>query len=204
MAAVGQMKIIPCPISGLYIIEPKIFGDERGYFYESYNERDMLAAGLDMRFVQDNESMSTKGVLRGLHFQKEHPQGKLVRALQGRVYDVAVDIRPESPTFGRYCGVELTAENHRQFYISPGFAHGYLALTERAVFAYKVTDYYHPEDEGGIRWNDPAIGISWPEIAPGRAGSTGYAMKDGTPLNINARDLRWPCLAELGLQKGDV
>ena len=193
----GQMNIIPCPIDGLYVIEPRIFGDERGYFFESYNQRDMLEAGLDMRFVQDNESMSAKGVLRGLHYQKQHPQGKLVRVLQGAVYDVAVDLRPGSPTFGQHFGVELSAENHRQFYISPGFAHGYLALTERAVFAYKVTDYYHPEDEGGIAWNDPALGIKWQGIVPDAASPSGYVMADGTPLTINARDMAWPTLDKI-------
>lgn len=193
----GQMNIIPCPIDGLYVIEPRIFGDERGYFFESYNQRDMLEAGLDMRFVQDNESLSAKGVLRGLHYQKQHPQGKLVRVLQGAVYDVAVDLRPGSPTFGQHFGVELSAENHRQFYISPGFAHGYLALTERAVFAYKVTDYYHPEDEGGIVWNDPALGIKWQGIVPDAASPCGYAMADGTPLTINARDMAWPTLDKI-------
>jgi len=192
----GQMKITPCGISGLYIIEPKVHGDERGYFYESYNECDMHAAGLNMHFVQDNESMSTRGVLRGLHYQKAHPQGKLVRVLQGRVYDVVVDLRTNSPTFGRYCGVELNAENRKQFYIPPGFAHGYLALSERAVFAYKVTDFYHPEDECGIRWNDPAIGIDWPDVH-------GFALTDGTPLNINTRDQNWPCLSSFISQKED-
>lgn len=188
----GKMNIVNCGIEGLYVLEPQLFGDERGYFMETYNERDMMALGLDMRFVQDNESMSTKGVLRGLHFQKAHPQGKLVRVLQGRVFDVAVDIRKGSPTYGRYYGVELSAENHRQFYISPGFAHGYLALSDKAVFAYKVTDYYHPEDEGGIAWNDPEIGIQWPEVLAGRA-----EMTDGTPLNINARDRAWPTMSDL-------
>lgn len=188
----GKMNVIACPIDGLYVVEPHVFCDERGYFYETYNERDMCAAGLDMRFVQDNESMSERGVLRGLHFQVKHPQGKLVRALQGRVFDVAVDIRPGSPTYGRYYGVELSAENRRQFYISPGFAHGYLALSDRAVFSYKVTDFYHPEDEGGIAWNDPDIGIVWPEID-----MESCAMVDGTPLKINKRDQKWPGLKEL-------
>lgn len=187
----GKMEIIRCPIEGLYIIEPKVHGDERGYFCETYNERDMFASGLDMRFVQDNESMSAKGVLRGLHFQKKFPQGKLVRVLQGRVYDVAVDIRPGSPTFGQYAGVELSDENHRQFYISPGFAHGYLSLTERSVFAYKVTEFYHPEDEDGIAWNDPSIGVKWPEIVSDESTDCGYRMQDGTPLIINERDRSW-------------
>lgn len=195
----GQMKIIRCPIEGLAVIEPRIFGDERGYFFESYNERDMVAAGLGMRFVQDNESMSRRGVLRGLHFQRQHPQGKLVRVLQGCVYDVAVDVRPGSPTYGQHFGVELSAENHRQFYIAPGFAHGYLALSETAVFAYKVTDFYHPEDEGGIAWDDPDIGIVWPDVVMGTA-----AMQDGTPLNINDRDRRWPRLHDLCADKEEA
>lgn len=188
----GKLNIVKCEIEGLYVLEPQVFGDERGYFMETYNERDMMALGLDMQFVQDNESMSSRGVLRGLHFQKEHPQGKLVRVLQGRVYDVAVDMRKGSPTYGRYYGVELSEENHKQFYISPGFAHGYLALSEKAVFAYKVTDYYHPEDEGGIAWNDPDIGIAWPELAMGQE-----KMTDGTLLNINARDRAWPLMKDL-------
>lgn len=188
----GQMNIIRCPIEGLYIIEPRVFGDERGYFFESYNERDMHAAGLDMRFVQDNQSMSTKGVLRGMHFQLQHPQGKLVRVLEGRVYDVVVDIRPGSATYGQHFGMELSAENHRQFYITPGFAHGYLTLSDRAVFAYKVTDFYHPEDEAGIAWNDPQIAIAWPDIAVDEE-----TMVDGTPLNIIQRDRHWPMLSEL-------
>lgn len=188
----GQMSIIRCPIEGLYLIEPRVFGDERGYFFESYNERDMVEAGLDLHFVQDNQSMSAKGVLRGLHFQRQHPQGKIVRVLQGRVYDVVVDIRAGSSTYGQHFGVELTAENHRQLYIAPGFAHGYLTLSERAVFAYKTSDYYHPEDEGGLRWNDPALAIAWPEVA-----ADGATLLDGTPLNINKRDLNWPVLHEL-------
>lgn len=188
----GQMNIIRCPIDGLYIIEPRVYGDERGYFFESYNERDMCAAGLDMRFVQDNQSMSTRGVLRGMHFQLQHPQGKLVRVLEGRVYDVVVDIRPESPTYGQYFGMELSADNHLQFYITPGFAHGYLTLSDRAVFAYKVTDFYHPEDEAGIAWNDPQIGIVWPDVDIDTE-----SMVDGMPLNIIERDRHWPMLNEL-------
>ncbi|AEJ19472.1 dTDP-4-dehydrorhamnose 3,5-epimerase [Gracilinema caldarium] len=150
------------PIEGLFIIQPKVFGDARGYFLESFNERDFHDAGLTMRFVQDNQSFSRKGVLRGLHFQKKHPQGKLVRVIQGEVYDVAVDIRPGSSTFGHYYGLILSGEQHNQFYIPPGFAHGFVVLSETALFAYKCTDYYHPEDEGGIRWNDPELAIPWP------------------------------------------
>lgn len=188
----GNIRVIRCPIEGLYIIEPEVHGDERGYFCETYSERDMHAAGIDMHFVQDNESMSTKGVLRGLHFQVNHPQGKLVRALYGRVYDVAVDIRPGSPTYGQHFGVELSAENHRQFCIAPGFAHGYVALSDKAVFAYKVTDFYHPEDEAGIMWNDPSLGVVWPGVSV-----ADETLNDGTPLTINIRDRNWPLLSDL-------
>jgi len=156
-----------CPIEGLYEIQPKVFGDSRGYFLESYSEKDFFEAGLSMKFVQDNQSMSSKGVLRGLHFQKQHPQGKLVRALAGEVYDVAVDLRNDSPTFGKYYGVILSAEKQNQFYIPEGFAHGFIVLSDTAIFAYKCTDFYHPEDEGGLMWNDSSIGIDWENIAPG-------------------------------------
>lgn len=155
-----------CEIEGLYEIQPKIFGDNRGYFLETYSERDFFDAGLKMHFVQDNQSKSTKGVLRGLHFQKTHPQGKLVRALEGRVYDVAVDLRNDSPTFGKYHGVILDAEKQNMFYIPEGFAHGFYVLTDSATFTYKCTDFYHPEDEGGLMWNDPEIAIDWHTIAP--------------------------------------
>lgn len=158
------ITVTPCPIEGLFEIQPKVFGDTRGYFFESWSERDFSAAGLGMRFVQDNQSMSTKGVLRGLHFQKTHPQGKLVRVIEGEVFDVAVDLRKDSKTFGAWHAVTLTAAKQNQFYISPGFAHGFLVLSETATFAYKCTDFYHPEDEGGLLWNDPTIGIAWPDI----------------------------------------
>lgn len=158
----GSFIFNKCDIEGLYIIEPKVFGDARGYFMETYNYEDFKAAGLDMVFVQDNQSMSKKGVLRGLHFQKKHPQGKLVRVLSGTVYDVAVDLRKSSPTYGKYYGVILSAENKKMFYVPEGFAHGFLVLSDSAEFTYKCTDYYHPEDEGGIIWNDPDIGIEWP------------------------------------------
>ena len=156
-----------CFIEGLYEVQPKVFGDNRGYFFEVYSEKDFFEAGLCMKFVQDDQSSSSKGVLRGLHFQTKHPQGKLVRAVEGKVYDVAVDLRNGSPTFGKYYGVVLDAEKQNQFYIPEGFAHGFYVLSEHAVFAYKCTDFYHPEDEGGIMWNDATVGIEWDKIAPG-------------------------------------
>ena len=149
-------------IEGLCIIEPKVFGDARGYFMETYNENDMKAAGLDYEFVQDNQSASSKGVLRGLHFQIHYPQDKLVRVVSGEVYDVAVDLREGSKTFGKWAGVLLTAENKKQFMIPKGFAHGFIVLSDHAEFCYKVTDFYHPNDEGGLMWNDPDIAVEWP------------------------------------------
>jgi dTDP-4-dehydrorhamnose 3,5-epimerase len=162
------MKVIPTAIPDVLIFEPKVFGDERGFFLESFNERDFRnAVGGDLRFVQDNHSRSRRGVLRGLHYQIRQPQGKLVRVVSGRVFDVAVDLRKSSPAFGRWTGVELSADNHRQFWIPPGFAHGFLVLSDTADFLYKTTDYYAPEHERSIAWNDPAIGIDWPgETAP--------------------------------------
>lgn len=193
----SQIKVEKCPIEGLYIIEPAVHGDSRGYFMETYNQRDMAEHGLNMVFVQDNQSMSVKGVLRGLHLQKEHPQGKLVRVIQGRVFDVAVDMRPGSPTYLQWYGIELTAENKKQFYISEGFAHGFLVLSDTAEFCYKVTDFYHPGDELGFAWNDPAIGIQWPEVVgqyQGTASPEGYAMADGTSLRLSDKDTRYPAL----------
>lgn len=190
----GQIKVTKCPIEGLYIIEPAVHGDSRGYFMETYNQNDMHEVGLDMVFVQDNQSMSTKGVLRGLHFQKQYPQGKLVRVIKGRVFDVAVDLRAGSATYGKWYGVELTEENKKQFYISEGFAHGFLVLSETAEFCYKVTDFYHPGDEGGLAWNDPEIGIQWPELSgqyPGNASAEGYTMEDGTKLTLSEKDQKW-------------
>ena len=160
----GQIKVTRLDIEGLCVIEPAVHGDERGYFMETYNQKDMEEAGLTMRFVQDNQSMSKKGVLRGLHFQKQFPQGKLVRVIRGSVFDVAVDLRRGSPTFGKWYGIELTAENKKQFYIPEGFAHGFVVRSDVAEFCYKVTDFYHPGDEGGIMWNDPEIGIDWGDV----------------------------------------
>ncbi len=172
-----------CPIEGLYEIQPGIFADNRGYFFESWSKRDFEAAGISYDFVQDNQSRSCKGVLRGLHFQKEHPQGKLVRVLSGEVFDVAVDIRKASPSFGKWHGVILSSEKQNQFFISPGFAHGFLVLSDEAVFAYKCTDFYHPEDEGGIMWNDPAIGIEWPSL--------------GVPYVFSDKDRAYPPFREI-------
>ncbi len=179
----GKIKVTPCHIEGLYVIEPEVHEDARGYFVETYNQRDFEAEGLDMVFVQDNQSMSVKGVLRGLHYQKQFPQGKLVRAIRGRVFDVAVDLRAKSPTYGQWFGVELSAENKKQFYVSPGFAHGFLVLSDEAEFAYKVTDFYHPGDEGGLIWNDPEIGIKWP-------------VEEGMELIFSERDTKWGGLAD--------
>ena len=195
----GQIKVNTCPIEGLYIIEPTVHGDSRGYFMEAYNLRDMQEAGLNMTFVQENQSMSTKGVLRGLHYQKEHPQGKLVRVIQGRVFDVAVDLRPGSKTYGQWYGVELTAENKKQFYIPEGFAHGFLVLSDTAEFCYKCTDFYRPGDEGGLAWNDPAVNIQWPEVVGtyrGSGSAEGYTLSDGTPLNLSEKDQNWQLLSE--------
>ena len=191
----GQIKVTKCPIEGLYIIEPTVHGDHRGYFMETYNQRDMQEQGLNMVFVQDNQSMSVKGVLRGLHAQKEYPQGKLVRVIQGRVFDVAVDMRPGSVTYGKWHGVELTAENKKQFYISEGFAHGFLVLSDTAEFCYKVTDFYHANDEVGVAWNDPN---EWPEVVgsyAGTASAEGYTLADGTPLKLSDKDQKLPTLS---------
>ena len=164
-------------IEGLCVITPAVHGDARGYFMETYNANDMKEAGLDITFVQDNQSMSTKGVLRGLHFQKEFPQLKLVRVVRGCVFDVAVDMRPGSATFGKWYGVELSAENKKQFLIPRGFAHGFLVLSDEAEFCYKCDDFYHANDEGGLAWNDPEIGIEWPKV--------------DVPLNLSEKDQNW-------------
>ena len=174
----GQIKVEKNAggIKGLCVIEPTV------------------QAGLDMVFVQDNQSSSTKGVLRGLHFQKEFPQGKLVRVVKGSVFDVAVDLRSDSETYGKWFGVELTEENKKQFYIPEGFAHGFLVLSDLAEFCYKCTDFYHPGDEGGLAWNDPEIGIKWPQLVgeyKGTASGEGYKLEDGTALNLSDKDQLW-------------
>lgn len=179
----GKITVTPCDIEGLYVIEPTVFKDERGYFVETYNQNDMKEAGLDMVFVQDNQSMSTRGVLRGLHFQKQFPQGKLVRVVRGKVFDVAVDLRSDSKTYGKWFGVELSAENMKQFYIPEGFAHGFLVLSDEAEFCYKCTDFYHPGDEGGLAWNDPEIGVEWP-------------FEEGVDLIISEKDQKWKGLKD--------
>ena len=182
-------------IEGLCVITPTVHGDNRGYFMETYSQRDMQEAGIDITFVQDNQSMSVKGVLRGLHYQKNFPQSKLVRVIKGAVFDVAVDLRPNSKTYGKWYGVELTEENKKQFLIPRGFAHGFLVLSDSAEFCYKCDDFYHPNDEGGLAWNDPAIGITWPGIVgeyKGSASAEGYTLADGTPLNLSEKDQNWP------------
>ena len=160
---INNFTFIETEIDGVFIIEPKVYGDNRGYFMETYKESDFIQAGLNYKFIQDNQSRSRKGVLRGLHFQKTHPQAKLVRVLEGEVYDVAVDLRKGSKTYGKYVGVLLSAENKRMFMIPRGFAHGFVVLSETATFIYKCDELYHPEDEGGVMWNDPDVGIEWPD-----------------------------------------
>ena len=181
----SKFKITKCEREGLYILEPKVFCDDRGYFMETYNQNDFDELGLNMKFVQDNESKSKRGVLRGLHFQKKHPQGKLVRVIKGSVYDVAVDIRKNSKTFGKWVGVELSEKNKKQFYIPEGFAHGFLVLSEEAQFVYKCSDFYYPEDEGGIIYNDSTINISWP-------------IPEDMEVVISEKDKKWGGLKEYG------
>ena len=181
----GKFTFTQTEIPGVVVIEPQVFGDDRGYFMETYNQRDMEENGLHMVFVQDNQSCSHRGVLRGLHFQKRHQQAKLVRAISGEIFDVAVDLRRGSATYGRWVGVVLSAENRRQLYIPRGFAHGFQVLSEQAVFAYKCGDVYHPEDEGGLRYDDADIGIVW----PGR----------DTPI-LSEKDQNWPALRALGIE----
>ena len=185
------MNVIETSIPGVVIIEPRVFGDSRGYFFESWSQREFDEKVRPVRFVQDNESRSSYGVVRGLHFQKgKDSQSKLVRVVSGRVLDVAVDIRPGSATFGRWHGALLTPENRRQLLIPKGFAHGFLVLSDSAEFCYKCDDFYHPDDEGGIAWDDPDIGIQWPQVA-------GACLSDGSPLRLNERDRHWPRLRDL-------
>lgn len=176
----GKFEFQKTDIAGVYIIEPTAFCDERGYFMETYNKQDFQKGGICAEFVQDNQSKSKKGVLRGLHFQKKYPQAKLVRVISGEVFDVAVDLREDSETFGRWVGVTLSAENRKQFFIPKGFAHGFLVLSETAEFTYKCDEFYHPEDEGGVCWNDPTIGIDWPDV--------------GVPMIISSKDKHRPML----------
>ena len=188
-------KNVGC-IEGLCIITPAVHGDARGFFMETYSARDMKEAGLDITFVQDNQSMSTKGVLRGLHFQKNFPQTKLVRVIRGTVFDVAVDLRKGSATYGKWFGVELSEENKKQFLIPKGFAHGFLVRSDVAEFCYKCDDFYHPNDEGGIAWNDPVIGIDWGVKGSyrGTAFAEGYTLSDGTALILSEKDEKWGVL----------
>lgn len=186
-------------IEGLCVITPAIHGDSRGYFLETYNQRDMEEAGFDMDFVQDNQSMSAKGVLRGLHFQKQYPQAKLVRVIKGSVFDVTVDLRAGSSTYGRWHGEILSEENKKQFLIPRGFAHGFLVLSDIAEFCYKCDDFYHPNDEGGIAWNDPDIGIVWPMLKgeyKGTASAEGYTI-NGVLLNLSDKDQKWPGIKDI-------
>lgn len=177
----GKIKVETCEIEGLKVITPTVFGDERGYFMETYNYNDFAEAGIDVQFVQDNQSASKKGVLRGLHFQINYPQDKLVRVVNGEVFDVAVDLREDSQTFGKWFGVKLSAENKKQFFIPKNFAHGFIVLSDYAEFAYKCTDFYHPNDEGGLLWSDPEIGVEWP-------------MPDGMSIDdliLSDKDRKW-------------
>lgn len=185
-------------IEGLCVITPAVHGDARGYFMETYSQRDMEEAGFDIKFVQDNQSMSTKGVLRGLHFQKHFPQTKLVRVIKGEVFDVAVDLRAGSVTYGKWYGVVLSEENKKQFLIPRGFAHGFLVLSDTAEFCYKCDEFYHNNDEGGLAWNDPQIGIVWPKLEGSynnSASADGYSV-DGAPLNLSEKDQKWLGLSE--------
>ena len=180
----GKFSVETCEIEGLKVITPTAFGDARGYFMESYQANDFKEMGIDTVFVQYNQSSSTKGVLRGMHYQINFPQDKLVRVISGEVYDAVVDLRKGSPTYGKSFGVVLSAENRKQLFIPKGFAHGFLVLSDTAEFFYKVSDFYHPNDEGGLVWNDPEVGIDWP-------------VKDEALLNIIERDRNWPKLSEL-------
>lgn len=180
----GKITVENTPIEGLKVITPTVFGDERGYFMETYNFNDFKEAGIDCEFVQDNQSASKKGVLRGLHFQINFPQDKLVRVIRGEVYDVAVDMRKGSSTYGKWYGVRLSEENKKMFFIPKNFAHGFLVLSDYAEFAYKCTDFYHPNDEGGVIYNDPDIGVEWP-------------IEEGMELTLSEKDTKWPGIKEL-------
>lgn len=187
-------------IEGLHVITPAVHGDSRGYFMETYSQRDMEEAGISIQFVQDNQSSSSKGVLRGLHFQLHFPQTKLVRAICGRVFDVAVDLREGSKTYAKWYGLELSEENKKQFLIPKGFAHGFFVLSDYAEFCYKCDDFYHPNDEGGLAWNDPSINIQWPGIVgeyKGNANAEGYTL-DGLPIILSEKDQEWGCLNGIG------
>lgn len=174
----GKITVETCEIEGLKVITPTVLGDARGYFVETYNYNDYKAAGIDVEFVQDNQSASKKGVLRGLHFQIQYPQDKLVRVIKGEVFDVAVDLRKGSPTFGQWHGVLLSEENMKQFFVPKGFAHGFLVLSDHAEFCYKCSDFYHPGDEGGLKYDDPEIGVQWP-------------IPEGMELTLSERDTKW-------------
>ena len=186
----GNFSFTDTSIEGVKVVDVKSYGDSRGYFMETYKRSDFIVGGIDCEFVQDNQSASTRGVLRGLHFQIEHPQSKLVRVVQGRVFDVCVDLRPGSKTYGKWEGVILSAENHRQFFIPRGFAHGFLVLSDYAVFCYKCDDVYHPNDEGGLMWNDPDIAIEWHTF-------DGDDTLDASKLVLSDKDMRHPHLAGL-------
>ena len=181
----GNFTFTETTIDGVVVVDVKAFGDERGYFMETYKKPDFIAGGIAVDFVQDNQSSSTKGVLRGLHFQIEHPQSKLVRVISGKVFDVAVDLRKDSPTYGKWEGVILSAENRRQFFVPRGFAHGFLVLSDTAEFCYKCDDIYHPNDEGGFMWNDPVLGIEWPALE-------GDDAFDPTKVILSERDKEHP------------
>lgn len=179
----GKLTVETCEIEGIKVITPEVHGDARGYFMETYQQRDFEAIGIDVTFVQDNQSASKKGVLRGLHFQKEFPQDKLVRVIRGAVFDVCVDLREGSKTFGKWYGVELSEENKKMFFIPKGFAHGFLVLSDYAEFTYKCSDFYHPNDEGGIYYKDPEIGVKWP-------------IEEGTELIMSDKDTKWGGLTD--------
>ena len=186
----GKLTVETCEIEGLKVITPQVFGDKRGYFMETYQANDFKEIGIDLPFVQDNQSASKKGVLRGLHFQINFPQDKLVRVIKGEVFDVAVDLRADSPTYGCWHGELLSEENNNQFLVPRGFAHGFLVLSDVAAFCYKCDDFYHPNDEGGLAWNDPEIGIVWPGLEgeyKGNAGAEGYTV-NRVSLNLSDND----------------